>query len=152
MLNKFAFISLFLSILFLGGIWTYLASTDRISTPVAMAQNLPPGSQLDEESFMFDLGVITHEGIEGGTRQSWIRKGINYFFERIIGFMAGIIGTLAVLMLAYGGFMILASAGNENLYQKGMAYVKYSLIGLAVTLSAYILVTLVQLLVKSIYG
>ena len=101
---------------------------------------------------MFDLSAITHEGIEGSTRQSWIRRGINYFFERAIGFMAAIIGSLAVLMLSLGGFLMLSSGGDETNYEKGKNYAKFALIGLGVTLMAYVLVTLVQLLVTSIYA
>ncbi len=107
---------------------------------------------IDSTNFMFDLNALTHEGIEGSTRQNWIRGGINYFFERIIGFMAAVIGSLAVLMLSIGGFMMLSSGGNENMYNKGKGFAKYSLIGLAVTLLAYVMVTLVQLLISSIYA
>lgn len=110
------------------------------------------GENLDDTTFMFDLGSITHEAIEGTTRQGWLRGGINYFFERIIGFMAAVIGSLAVLMASVGGFMIIYSGGNEETRGKGVNYVKYSLIGLAVTLLAYVMVTLVQLLISSIYA
>jgi len=111
-----------------------------------------PGEGLDEAGFMFDLSVITHEDIAGSSRQKWIRGGINYIFERIIGVLAATIGGLSVLVMSYGGFLILSSAGNENQSQKGKSYIKYALIGLAFTLGAYILVTFVQLLIRSIYA
>jgi len=111
-----------------------------------------PGESLDSPTFMFDLSSITHKGIQGSTRQSWIRRGINYFFERIIGFMATVIGSLAVLVLTYGGFMILTAGGEDDRIQKGKQYAYGSLIGLGITLMAYIMVTLVQLLVVSIYA
>ncbi|MFH0838021.1 MAG: hypothetical protein V1880_02035 [Patescibacteria group bacterium] len=120
--------------------------------PVTYAANPEPGETIDDPSFMFDLSAITHEGITGTTRQSWIRQGINYFFEKIIGFLAAVIGSLAVLMLSVGGFMMLASGGDENMYNKGKGFAKNSLIGLTITLLAYILVALVQLLITSIYG
>lgn len=117
------------------------------------AQAAPlPGETLDDPTFMFDLSSITHEGIEGSVRQGWIRSGINYFLERIIGFLAAIIGSLSVLVLVIGGFLMLSSAGNETQYEKGKNLSKYALIGLVLTLSAYILVMLVQLLIRSIYG
>jgi len=111
-----------------------------------------PGGDIDSGGFMFNLSGITHEAIEGGTRQGWIRRGVNFFFERAIGFMAAVIGTLSVLMVSIGGFLMLSSAGNENQYNRGKSFVKYALIGLVITLSAYILVTLVQLLIRSIYA
>lgn len=120
--------------------------------PTVYAQDETPGEDIDDPTFMFDLSSITHEAIKGSTRQSWIRGGINYFFERIIGFLATVIGSLAVLMLSVGGFLMLSSAGNETQYEKGKNYAKYALIGLGVTLMAYVLVSLVQLLIKSIYG
>ncbi len=118
----------------------------------AQAANPLPAEDIDSEAFRFDLSSVTHQGLEGSTRQSWIRRGINYLFERVIGLMAAVIGTASVLVASYGGFLMLSSAGNENSYENGKNYVKYALIGLVVTLSAYILVNLVQLLIRSIYG
>ena len=66
--------------------------------------------------------------------------------------MAGVVGGLSILMMSIGGFMILSSAGDENMVNKGKGYIKYSLIGLTAALGAYILVTAVQILIKSIYG
>ena len=127
-----------------------------IQAPAVYAEEDPaepaPGEDIDAPSFMFDLSSVTHEAIKGSTRQSWIRQGINYFFERAIGFLATVIGSLAVLMLVVGGFLMLSSAGNQTQFEKGQNYAKYSLIGLGVTLMAYVLVSLVQLLIKSIYG
>ena len=121
------------------------------STPTVIAQDVP-GEGLDEAGFMFDLSVITHEDIVGSTRQSWIRRGINYVFERIIGVLAATIGGLSVLVMSYGGFLILSSAGSETQSQKGKTYIKYALIGLVFTLCAYLLVSGVQLLIRSIYA
>jgi len=123
-----------------------------VPTPPAFAATPPPTGNLDSTGFMFDLSSVTNTGIKGTTRQSWIRNGINYFFERGISVMATVIGSLAVLMMSIGGFLMLSSAGDETMYEKGKNYAIYSLIGLGVTLLAYIMVTLVQLLIKSIYG
>ncbi|MBU0577254.1 hypothetical protein KJ742_06960 [Patescibacteria group bacterium] len=135
-------------------IFSFLFGTVALTQKYEMLPTVAHAQDEDLSSggFMFPLDVIIHEDIEGGSRQNWIRKGINYIFERVIGVMAGVIGGLAVLVMSIGGFMILISAGNENLYQKGTSYVKYSLIGLAITLGAYIIVTAVQILIKSIYG
>ncbi|MBN2087753.1 hypothetical protein JW758_05380 [Candidatus Peregrinibacteria bacterium] len=112
---------------------------------------------LESPDFMFSLSgsgdphdtSIVHPDIDPG---SWIKGGINYVFERVITLMAAVIGGLSVLVMSYGGFMILSSAGDENMVTKGKGYIKYALIGLAVALSAYILVTAVQILIKSIYA
>jgi hypothetical protein len=123
---------------------------NNITTPqVALAQD---SGDLDSDEFIFDLNTITHKDIEGSTRQSWIRGGINYIFERIITFLAVTVGGLSVLVMSYGGLMILISAGDENQVTKGKGYIKYAAIGLVATLMAYILVTGVQILIRSIYG
>jgi hypothetical protein len=131
---------------------TVFATDPPASTGSSSGSNPPPEGNLDSAGFMFDLSSITHTAIKGTTRQSWIRQGINYFFERGINVMATVIGSLSVLMLSVGGFLMLSSAGDETQYEKGKNYAKYSLIGLGVTLMAYVLVTLVQLLITSIYG
>jgi hypothetical protein len=105
---------------------------------------------LESPGFMFNLEGMTHEKITGGVRQSWIRKGINYFFERIIVFLSATVGGLAVLVMSYGGFLIMTSGGVETRRDKGKHYIKFAVIGLVVALSAYILVTLVQVLIQSI--
>lgn len=117
----------------------------------ALAADTPQGESLDDPGFMFDLSVITHEDITGGEKQNWIRKGINYIFERVIGLLVASIGGFSILMMSYGGFLIITSAGGP-LYDKGKTIVKYSILGLTVALLAYILVTAVQILIKSIYG
>lgn len=123
--------------------------------PTVFAQT-PDNTAVDGSAtspgFMFDLTPITHEAITGTTRQSWIREGINYFFKRGISVMASVIGSLSVLMLSIGGFMMLASAGDETTYEKGKNYATYALIGLGVTLLAYVMVSLVQILISSIYA
>ena len=108
--------------------------------------------QLNDPNYTFDLGVFTNDNITGTVRQRWQREGINYFFGRVIGFLSAIIGGVALLVMSYGGFLILSSAGSEDQYQKGVDYVKYSAIGLVVALGAYVLVNAVQLLINSIYA
>lgn len=144
---------------------SFIPLNTEFNVPVASAGNVNlnpnnvtpnntsnPNPSLDSGGFMFSLTPIVNQNIEGSVKQSWIRQGINYFFENVIGFMAAVIGTLCVLMMSLGGFLMIISGGNEVRYEQGKNYVIYSLIGLGVTLSAYILVTLVQLLIRSIYG
>lgn len=137
-------------------ILTSVLGLNLIFTSTALAFDLDllmaqVGETLDSEYFTFDVGVVTDDAITGSVTQRWIRGGANYFFGRVIGLMAGVIGGLSVLMMTYGGFLILTSAGSDQ-YDKGVDYIKYSAIGLAVVLSAYIIVNAVQLLIQSIYA
>lgn len=136
----------------------FAALTVLVVAPIAMhhfeavrAQEATSG-ELDSAGFMFDLSSITHEKITGSTKQSFIREGINYFFERIITFMAATIGGLAVLFMSIGGFLVLTSAGDQNQLDKGKNFIEYSAIGLVFALGAYVIVTGVQLLIQNIYG
>jgi len=107
-----------------------------------------PASDIKSSGFMFDLDAVTHKDIK---QQSWIRKGVNFIFERAITIMAATVGGAAVLMMSIGGFMMLASAGRQEMYDKGKSYVFKAVIGIVFVLGAYILVTTIQLLVKSIF-
>ena len=101
---------------------------------------------------MFDVGVITPKGLKVKEKTGWRQRGINFLFERAITIMAATIGSAAVLMMMIGGFMMLISAGRQEMYDKGKSYVFKAVIGLVFVLGAYILVTAVQLLIKGIYG
>ena len=140
MLKKLFLITAFCFIAFFGGL------------TAVHAQSTAPSENLDDAGFVFDLGNITHEGIVTTTRQAWREEGINYVLGRIIQVLAGVIGGLSVLVMSFGGFLILSSAGSETQYGKGMNYIKYALIGLAFSLLSYMLVLGVQLIVKNLYS
>ncbi len=109
---------------------------------------LAQGSQIQDNQFKFDLGVVTHKDIK---ERNWIRKGLDFIFERVITIMAATVGAAAVLMMAIGGFMMISSAGTEERYTKGKGMIMRAIMGLGFVLGAYILVTTVQLLIKSIF-
>ena len=73
-------------------------------------------------------------------------------FNRIITILAATAGSVAVLMMSIGGFLILSSAGDQNRLDTGKSMILKSAVGLLFVFGAYILVTAVQLLIKGIYG
>lgn len=118
------------------------------NTPKAGTTNVNSGAaDLKGTNFQFGLDAITNDDIN---TRDWIRGGVNFILERFIAIMAGTIGTAAVLIMVAGGFMMIISAGRQDMYDQGKAYLTKAAIGLFITLSAYILVTTVQLLVQSI--
>lgn len=137
MLKKFLFTTFLLATLF--------GLSPVFQAPCVHAQ----ATGVQDEYFMFDLGKITHEDIE---EQNWIRKGVNYLFERAITIMAATVGSAAVLMMSIGGFLMLTSAGRQEEYDKGKALIFKAVIGLVFVFGAYILVTAIQLLVKGIFS
>ena len=114
----------------------------------ALAQSPNLGSQdLGSTEYKFNLNTITHEAIE---EQNYIRGGLNFVFSRIISIMAGTIGSIAVLMMVIGGFLMLTSAGMQDQYDKGKNLVKKAALGIVFVLGAYVIVATVQLLITTI--
>ncbi len=57
----------------------------------------------------------------------------------IINFFLGLVGTVAILMLIYGGFLYLTSAGGDNI-KKAKNTIIYAIIGIIVILLSYAIV------------
>ncbi len=57
----------------------------------------------------------------------------------IINFFLGLVGTIAILMLIYGGFLYLTSGGGENT-KKAKNTIMYAIIGIVVILLSYAIV------------
>lgn len=142
-----------------------------LSSPVAFAQSdeintesgvtLLPFPQTDEDNienaidspyYTFPIMLIIHPDIAKETIIKWREEGVNYFLGRIVQLLASVIGSLAVLMMSYGGLIMMLSMGNEERYTKGKNFIRYSAIGLVFSLSAYLLVLAVQQIIKGIYA
>lgn len=62
---------------------------------------------------------------------------------KIINAILGIVGSLALVMFVYGGFMWMLSAGNKERVQRGKDILIWATVGLVVIFSAYALVRFV---------
>jgi len=62
---------------------------------------------------------------------------------RVIKAVLGIVGSLALLMFVYGGFMWMLSAGNEKMIEKGKSTLMWAALGLVVIFMSYALVNFV---------
>lgn len=124
-----------------------LLMTLSLHSGVVFAQAFDTTGDISSGGFRFDLNTITHPDLR---EERFIQGGINYIFNRIITIMATTIGSVAVLIMVIGGFMILISAGDQNLRDKGVGYVKRAAIGLVFVLGAYIIVTAVQLAIVTL--
>ena len=60
---------------------------------------------------------------------------------RIIQAILGVTGATALLMFVYGGFLWLISAGETERVKKGKETMKWAVIGLAVIIGAYMIVS-----------
>jgi|GEM_PF-875329 len=60
---------------------------------------------------------------------------------RVLNFLLGTMGIVALVMLVIGAILYLTSAGDEDRIDKGKEIFKYSLIGLVLAMSSMVLVT-----------
>ena len=61
--------------------------------------------------------------------------------SKVLDFLLSIVGIIGIIMLVFGGFTYLASAGDENKAETGKKIVTYAIIAIALALSALVLVT-----------
>lgn len=62
---------------------------------------------------------------------------------RVIQGLTGIVGSIALAMFLYGGFLWLTSAGNNEKIKKGKEILIWAVLGLALIFSSYIIVNFV---------
>lgn len=68
---------------------------------------------------------------------------VNLFIARVINFVLGLIGSVSLLMFIYGGLTWMTSAGAGDRIKKGRDIIVWSVIGLAIVFTAYIMVKFV---------
>jgi len=74
-------------------------------------------------------------------------KGVESLFNvstyvgQVIGNVLKIIGSVSLLLLIYGGFLMIMSGGSEAKVKEGRSIITYTAIGLVVIFSAYIILT-----------
>jgi len=64
-------------------------------------------------------------------------------FGMIIYRGMGIVGSVALLVFVYGGFMWLASAGNQDRIKKGTQAMMWAIVGIFIIFSSYAIIVLV---------
>lgn len=68
---------------------------------------------------------------------------VNFMLD-IINFAVKVIGSIAMIILIIGGFMMMFAQGNQQKLDEAKDIVKYAFIGLIVTFLSYIIVIFVQ--------
>lgn len=94
--------------------------------PTSMAQLISPG---DQPSL-----IASQTGGEGDIRE---------FAKKILNFILGFLGFIAVVYIIYGGFLYVTSAGNEENTGKGKKIIMYALIGIIIILASFAIVNTV---------
>jgi hypothetical protein len=70
-------------------------------------------------------------------------KPIPELISRVINGVLGVVGSFALLMFIYGGFMWMLSAGNEKMIEKGKSTLIWAALGLVIIFMSYALVKFV---------
>lgn len=102
------------------------------------AQTVPPLTKLIPEECLGE-----QKGPNAGAGQvcdisSAIKLGIN-----VTKIMLGLLGSVALLMFTYGGLVWLISAGNSARVKEGQDIFKNAVIGIAIVLGAYLIISAV---------
>ena len=81
-----------------------------------------------------------------GQKQTYLKSGnpIGGFIIQVVNFLVLMIGSFSFLALVVGGFTLMTSHGSENQLTKGKDIIKYAVIGLVISLSAFYIAAFVQ--------
>lgn len=79
-------------------------------------------------------------------------SNVENFIRSIITVFAGLAGLVATGFLVAGGFTYITSSGNPEHLDRGKRTITYSLIGLAITVGAFVLSNIVTTLAKNAFG
>ena len=110
------------------------SSTDIKITLLIVALGLP--LVLSEPAFAATTGV----------------SNVENFIRSIITVFAGLAGLVATGFLVAGGFTYITSSGNPEHLDRGKRTITYALIGLAITIGAFVLSNIVTSLATSAFG
>lgn len=81
-------------------------------------------------SFLFSIvSAVTLESPFGTT-------DVQVIINKMINALLGIVGTIAVLMIVYGGIKIMISGGEPTKYEEAKKTITYAVVGLVVVLLA----------------
>ena len=79
-------------------------------------------------------------------------SNVENFIRSIITVFAGLAGLVATGFLVAGGFTYITSSGNPEHLDRGKRTITYALIGLAITIGAFVLSNIVTTLASSAFG
>lgn len=89
------------------------------------------------------IGLEDASNQNGGQEDALINV-VKWWVNRVLG----ILGLIALLILMYGGFLMVTSAGEEEQYKKGRTILKHAVIGLIIIGVAWFVVSIVFWLVN----
>jgi len=112
--------------------------TLSMSTQCVLAQTAGTGGQT--------AGTVSLENPLTGTSDE---PNINLIIGKAINGVLGVVGSIALVMVIYGGLTWMLAAGNQQRVQKGKDILIWAVVGLVVIFSAY---ALVRFLLINVFG
>lgn len=105
-------------------------------------------------TFFLNFNVVFAQGPGGGGGTTPVKltnpltgnstsTDIPTLIGKVIKIAIGIVGSLALAIFIYGGFVWMVSAGNEQQVSKGKAIITWAVLGLIVIFMSYVLVSFV---------
>ncbi|HET9174460.1 MAG TPA: pilin [Candidatus Saccharimonadales bacterium] len=79
-------------------------------------------------------------------------SNVENFIKSIIAVMTGIAGLIATAFFVVGGIHYITSSGNPMQMEKAKRTITYSALGLAITLAAFVISTIVTSLATNAFG
>ena len=79
-------------------------------------------------------------------------SNVENFIRNIIQIIAGLAGLVATGFLVAGGFTYITSSGNPEHLDRAKRTITYALIGLAITIGAFVISNIVTTLASSAFG
>lgn len=96
----------------------------------------------------FLLSCTTTNGVQTCDFTSPIGEGINTIAGKVIKAVTGIVGSLALLMFVWGGFLWLSAAGDEKRIKKGSSTMIWATIGMIAIFGAY---AIAEFIIKGLF-
>jgi hypothetical protein len=95
-------------------------------------------AECNSNEFQTDIGCIPNKPLD--------------FAAKIYSIGLGFIGAVALLLIIYGGYLILASRGDQLQLQKGRSYVVSAIIGIVMAVAGYSIYQIIAVDVIKIPG
>jgi hypothetical protein len=122
---------------------------NRTSSKNSAKKNLPMRNRII--LFLFSFLILPSVGFAAELTNPLYTTDIREVIARIIQAILGVTGAVALLMFVYGGFLWLISGGENEKIKKGKETMKWAVLGLAVIIGAYMIVsTIINALEKGV--
>lgn len=113
------------------------------------ATNLTPTQSQTTTTDRADLGALINGCVNETNGEAYLNSdcgNVTIFLDlmlRVVNYLFGIIGGVALMFFVYGGFMFILSSGNAERVEKGKGIILAAVLGIVIAFSGYALVKFV---------